>query len=780
MTYHFIGLGGIGMSALARVLLQSGQKVQGSDAKESALLNALTLEGAKVQIGHSEEAIKDAVTVIYSTDIKEDNIELIRAKEAHLPILHRSDLLHELMKGKKNLLVTGTHGKTTTTALLASVLVEAGLDPSFVIGGMIRSLNTNGRAGKGDYFVAEADESDGSFLKTAAEYAIITNLEDDHLNYWGSSEALDGAFEKFIKQTQHLVWCCDDERLAKLVPKGVSYGFSQHADFPIHHFGQTQAGVVFDLGPYEQIELNLLGRHNALNGAAVFALALLLKIPEEVVRVAFKKFSGTGRRLERIGEKHKVAVYDDYGHHPREIRATLKALRDHVRERRLIAVFQPHRFSRVRDLFEEFINCFDDADIVVMTDIYSAGELPLSGITSAALYSRMREKFGSKVLFFPRTHLESGVAQILKPLDVVLTLGAGDVTKAGDPILNQYAERAPKLKVGILFGGTSPEHAVSKMSALNIAKDLDATVYDIQVFKLSKDGQWGFGFDAELCTTGPKISAEVLQELVKCDVCIPVFHGTQGEDGMIGGFLDTLSLPYVGCNYRSGAICMHKAWTKYVALNHNVATAPFFEMDRLTYKKDPESLLQKIEERLGFPVWIKPIHLGSSIGVSRAANRDDLAASAKLAFEHDDVIIVEKEVIGRQIEFAVLGNDYIQIALPAEIMSDGAFVAFDKKYGESAMQIQVPAFLSEIEKQVGFELVERLYRACRCKGLARIDFFLDQKGHFWFNEINPFPGFTDTSAYPKMWQTTGMSMEKLNDELIALAMHNSRQLKVKS
>lgn len=776
MTYHFIGLGGIGMSALARILMQKGHKVQGSDKAFSLLLEELQKEGAHVQIGHSAEGLLAAETVVYSTDIKEDNVEWIKAKERKLPLLHRSDLLHELMKDKKNLLVTGTHGKTTTTSLLASVLLEAGLDPSFVVGGLMRSLNTNAKAGKGEYFVAEADESDGSFLKTPSLYAIVTNLENDHLDYWKSAQRLDLAFQQFMGQAKHLFWCCDDPRLCVLNPKGTSYGFSEGAQLQISRFRQTEQGIVFDLNGYTDIELSLLGRHNALNGAAVFGLAVALGISEKKIRSAFKKFAGVARRLEWKGEKHKVAVYDDYGHHPHEIAVTVKALRDRIRERRLVVVFQPHRYTRVRDLFDEFTNCFGDADEVFMTDIYSAGEMPIEGITSAALYTRMREKLGSKLHFFPRTHLEIGVAAALKPLDVVLTIGAGDVTKAGEPILNHYAARAPKLNVGVLFGGTSAEHPVSLMSARNIIESLDTSVYNIKLFGVTKEGEWVSGFDLDKKTVGPRLSSEILQELVKCDVCIPVFHGPQGEDGMIGGLLDALCLPYVGCDYRSGAICMQKTWTKYAALLHEVPTAPFLEVDAVTYRRDPLAWIHKMEEKFPYPVWVKPVHLGSSIGVSRASNREELFRSIDLALHYDETFLVEKEIRGRQVEFSLLGNEYIQIALPGEIINHGSFVAYDKKYGASAMEIRVPAPISEVEKMVGYELAEKMYRACGCKGLARIDFFLDEKGHFWLNEINPFPGFTDTSAYPKMWTVTGKAMGQLTDEMITLAFHRNRRL----
>jgi UDP-N-acetylmuramate--alanine ligase len=747
MCTHFIGLGGIGMSALARVLLQKGEAVQGSDLHGSPLLENLKKEGAKVHVGHHEDHLGLATKVVYSSDIKEDNVEFCLAKEKKLPLLHRSELLHELMKGKTTCLVAGSHGKTTTTALLSAVLLEANLDPSFVVGGLIRSLNTNGRGGRGAYFVAEADESDGSFLKTAADYAILTNIGNDHLSYWGSERILDLAFEQFIAQTQHLIWCADDPKLAKLNPKGISYGFSPQAKFQITHFRQTHEGIYFDLGPHKNIFLNLMGRHNALNGSAVFALALQLQVPEEAIRSAFRQFSGTARRLEWKGEAHKVQLYDDYGHHPTEIKATLEALRQHVGEKRLVVAFQPHRYTRVRDLFADFARCFDAADLVYMTDIYSAGETPLEGITSASLYTFLREKLGSKIHFLPRTHLEAGLAAILKPLDVVLTIGAGDITKAGGPILELFAKRAPKLKIALLCGGSSAEHEVSLMSCANIQKALDPSVYEVETFCIPKErASWP------------------LEKLSQVDCAIPVFHGPQGEDGMVAALLTALSIPYVGCDYRSGAICMQKSWSKYVAICNGVATAPFIEADA-NYR------IQQIEEKIPYPIWVKPAHLGSSIGVTRTTNRDELIAAAELALKLDDVILFEQEIQGRQIEFSLLGNKQIRFALPAEIINEGDFVAYDKKYGATAMEIAVPARITETEKKIGYELAETIYRACNCRGLARVDFFLDERGIFWFNEINPFPGFTDTSAYPKAWKGTGLSTDRLIDELIALALY---------
>lgn len=788
-TVHFIGLGGIGMSALARILIQKGgAHVQGSDSAASPLLEELGKEGARVQIGHDANWVQDATAVVFSSDIKEKNVELERAKELGLPLLHRSDLLDRLMREKKPLLVTGTHGKTTTTSLLAWVLFDAGLDPSFAIGGILSGLDTNGKAGIGPFFVAEADESDGSFLKTPAFGAILTNLDNDHMDYWKIEENLDAAFRRFfsaVESPKHLFWCKDDARLKKVGPRGFSYGFSADADLVLQNFGQEGTGIRFDLAfqgkMYRNIELSLFGRHNALNGAAVFGLALELGVPEEAIRKAFRSFAGTKRRLEFKGEAHKVRVYDDYGHHPVEIAATLKALRG-ASERRHVVIFQPHRYTRVKDLFEDFLRCFADADLVVLTDIYSAGEAPIEGVSTAALYTRMRESLGTKLHFLPRQHLEEGMVELLKPLDVVLTIGAGDVTKCGLLILRKWAEKAPKIQVSLVCGGTSAEHEVSIQSALTIFKGLDPAVYDVRCFGVTKEGNWIMGPDSfdklkvGYRLEGPKVPVPVLEALVSAQVCIPVFHGPQGEDGMIQGFLDTLQIPYAGCDYRAGAICMHKGWTKRLALMHGIPTAPFFEMDILEYRENPNSVLQKIEEKLTFPVWIKPVHLGSSIGVGCAKDPSDVARLLKEAFYYDDCIIVEKHIVGRQIEFGMVGNELIRVGPPCEILNEGAFVDYKGKYGAAAMPYAIPARITETEKGVGIDLAKRSYAAAGCKGLARIDFFIDENGYFWLNEINPFPGCTETSAFPKIWEAGKIDMAEICDDLVALAFQRTRRL----
>lgn len=744
MTYHFIGIGGIGMSALARILLKLGYRVTGSDVSQSAITEELVKEGAEIFIGHKEENVTEG-TVVYGSAIQPQNSEFAKAKRLGMSLLHRAELLDDLCQKKLPLLVTGTHGKTTTTALLASVLMQANQDPSFVVGGVIQNIHVNGRNGEGAYFVAEADESDGSFLKTKAFGAIVTNCENDHLDYWKSEENISQGFREFFSQVQsqqHLFWCKDDPRLCALLPSGFSYGFSESADLLITQWKQEQAGVVFEIEfqgrKYPSIFLTLLGRHNVLNGAAVFGMCLQLDIPEEAIRSAFRQFGGVKRRLEKKAHAHGVDYYDDYGHHPTEIRATLKALRLVAKERRVVVLFQPHRFTRTRDLWNEFIDAFQDADVVVLSDVYAAGEAPIDGVSGESLAKAIGALYGEE-----KVHL--------RPFDVFLTLGAGDVTSRGIPILKEYETRAPQLNVGILFGGTSPEHEVSVVSARNITVNLDPIFYKITSFFIPKDGNW--------------VTSDVLEKITACDVVIPVMHGPEGEDGMIQGFLQTLRIPYVGCDYASCALCMNKAWTKQVANAHQIPVVPYIEMSRAAYLKNPEALQVN-----SFPVWVKAVHLGSSIGVSRVCNAEELKAAVELSFSLDNYIIIEKEVRGREIEFAVLGNDFPRIAEPCEILSGGAFYDYEKKYGTQASGVQVPAQITDLQKLIGMDLAKRAYLAARCKGLTRVDFFLDENGNFWLNEMNPFPGFTANSGYPKMWEKSGLNQRELLNELVILAL----------
>lgn len=433
--YHFIGIGGIGMSALCRLALQKGDKAQGSDKAFSYNTDLLQKEGAKIFLGQKEEHLSEGLEVIYSTDIKPENLEFRKAKEMGLILKHRSDLLDEFSRSFKSLFVAGTHGKTTTTSLLSFVLLQGGLDPAFAIGGMLR-FSKNARWGKGEYFVLEADESDGSFLKGKPYAAIVTNIEKEHLDYWKEEKNLLEGFRKFfthVEKKELIFWCKDDPLLEKISPPGISYGYSPHADLQIVESEQEGFGqrftLLFEKKEYREIRLALIGKHNALNAAAVFGLCLKMGVTENLLRKAFETFPGVGRRMEHVASFQGIDFFDDYAHHPTEIATTLKGFKKAVSPRKVVAVFQPHRYSRVSDLSKEFSSSFTEADLVIVTDIYAAGEKEIPGISGENLYLEIKKKRPAH--FLSREKMQEELLHYLKPQDAVITLGAGDITSVG-------------------------------------------------------------------------------------------------------------------------------------------------------------------------------------------------------------------------------------------------------------------------------------------------------------------------------------------------------------
>lgn len=442
-TYHFIGIGGIGMSGLARLLLSQNIAVTGSDLAFNPVIEGLIREGAIFHKGQSADNISPHAKVVYTSEIKQDNPEYQAAIKMRCALLHRSDLLAELLKGQKALAVAGTHGKTTTSSLLATVLVDVGWDPSFAVGGMLPAFQSNARFGRGEYFAFEADESDRSFLKYYPFGAIVTNIDNDHLNnYEGSFALLIDNFKLFMSQVsspQHLFWCRDDEHLTALQLPGQTYGFHPQSDWRIVSMQQEGFKMVFDLEHqgilYSRIEIALAGRHNVLNAAAVFGLARTLNVPEASIRQTFKTFKGVLRRCEHKGSCQGIDFLDDYAHHPTEIETTLKGIRQAIGSRRLIAVFQPHRYSRTKDCLGLYGNIFDAANELLITDIYAAGESPLPSISHVAVQKEIEEKSQISCRYVARPALSHFLSQFVKPSDVIVTLGAGDITKLSQEAL---------------------------------------------------------------------------------------------------------------------------------------------------------------------------------------------------------------------------------------------------------------------------------------------------------------------------------------------------------
>lgn len=784
MSYHFIGIGGIGMSSLAKILLEQKKKVKGSDIKSSDLITELKKGGAKVFPSHKKENISDEDIIIYNSDIPENNVELSHAKEKKLKVMHRSELLKTLISPYFSLLVAGTHGKTTTTSLLSQVLCDASLDPSYSIGGILKSAGSNAHLGKGRYFVAEADESDGSFLNYFGDGGIVLNIEKEHLKYWKSLDNLKMGFYKFIqniKNPDFLVWCKEDPILQEMNFKSESFGLSDDADIYASNISQEGFRMVFDINYknkiYKKVSLNLVGRHNVLNALSVFLLAKKIGVEEEIIFHSFAKFSGVKRRMDKIAEVGRVLFLEDYGHHPTEIKVTLSALRLAVKERRMITVFQPHRYSRTKCLLDEFANSFDSSDEIIITDIYSANEPEEEKISEKLLVEKIRER-NKRCRYVEKKELKKEMINLSRPFDVVIFLGAGDISSIGKNIAMEYTKKSKKLKLALLFGGKSVEHEISKLSAKSISKNLDFSVYDIDSFYVDLEGKWHEA-DKNLNPIFSKeknFSTQIIKKILKADICFPIFHGTNGEDGMIQGFLDTLNVAYTGCSYPACSCSMNKAWVKYIAKENGIMTADFIEITKNLYEMEKKRYLDEILQKFSLPFFIKPSHLGSSVGVKKISSFKDVEEEIEKVFQLDDSLIVEKAIIGQEIEVAVLGNTFVEAAIPGEILTGGLFYDFEKKYGKNGFQTCVPANISVDALEMFKECAIKIYKLVGCQGFARIDFFY-QEGMIYLNEINPIPGFTEISLYPKMWEKSFISFKDLLDRIVILGLHK-KMLKV--
>lgn len=787
-NFHFIGIGGVGMSGLARLLLQQDVIVSGSDLSANYITEKLTKEGAEIMIGHAAKNIHGKTTVVYTTGVDAGNPEYAEAMKYKCSLMHRSDLLRTMMMGHRALAVAGTHGKTTTSALLASVLAHAGLDPTFAIGGTLPQFQSNAVKGNGLYFVAEACESDGTFVKYHPYGAIVTNIDCDHMDFFGSEQRLINAFTQFIgqvSQPQHLFWCYDDARLRNLSRPGYSYGYGEGADLKIENARQEKWDLVFDITfkeeVYKNITLPLIGRHNVLNAAAVFGLCLTLDVDERAIRQGFAGFKGVNRRCEKKGSCRDVLVIDDYAHHPTEIATTLNGIRKAIGDRRMVVVFQPHRYTRTKDCLGLFHHAFNAADEVIVTDVYAAGEQPIEGITGQSVAQEIAANFRLKAHYLPRHELLGSVAVNARPHDVIVTLGAGDITKLGQELLQRWdAEPPRKWSVSVVFGGKSLEHEVSHMSAKHVVDSLDTELYDVNVFCIDKNGKWGnVTAGSENCADKDvePISSHVLESLMKAEVFFPVLHGPYGEDGTIQGFFDTLGKAYVGCDHRSAAICMDKAFTKKIVALSGIPIVPFISFSDAEWCDEAEMLTQRISQELRFPVFVKPLHLGSTAGVSKVESKEGLQGAIENAFKVDTQLLVENGLNVREIEFAVLGNDTAVTFPPGEILTGGKVYDYHGKYDSKDPIKAVPnALLSQEIIDLGMEWAKKAYKAAECKGMARVDFFLDSEGQLWLNEINPIPGFTKNSLYPQICAHNGMDGKMLASELIVLALQRKRHL----
>ena len=446
---HFVGIGGSGMSGIAEILLNLGYRVTGSDLRRSEVVERLAELGAKIFIGHEASHVEGAHVVVYSSAVSRDNIEVQVARQRQIPTIPRAEMLAELMRLKYGIAVAGTHGKTTTTSMVGAVLAEGRYDPTIVVGGRVTSLGSNARLGQGDYLVAEADESDGSFLKLAPTIAVVTTIDAEHLDHYGSLEAIREAFVAFVGKGPFYgsaVLCLDQPNIQMLIPRIekriITYGLESGADLVarrLHLAGMTSRFEVFHRGSLVgECTLGVPGRHNVLNALAAVGVGLDLEIPFVTIQKALAGFAGVQRRFQVRGRARGVTVVDDYGHHPAEIRATLAAAKAGF-DCRVVTVFQPHRYTRTQHLRQEFLTAFNQADVLVVLDIYAAGEAPLPGVTAEALAEGIRAHGHRNVTYLgsARARAVEHLAEIVRTGDLVLTLGAGDVGQLGPELLKR-------------------------------------------------------------------------------------------------------------------------------------------------------------------------------------------------------------------------------------------------------------------------------------------------------------------------------------------------------
>lgn len=439
---HFIGIGGIGMSGIAEVLISYGYKIQGSDLNDTKIIRRLQKIGAKIYLGQNATNVIGADVVVVSSAIKSDNAELQEALNLNLPIVQRAEMLAELMRLKSNISVAGTHGKTTTTTLVAGLLDSGGLDPTVINGGIIHAYGSNARTGNGDWMVVEADESDGSFLKLPSTICIVTNIDPEHMEYYGSFENLKNAFYQFISKIPFYgiaILCADDENILEISKtiknrRIVTYGKNSNADVRVENIsfnnGFSQFDVTFSDGSNPMIGLKfpMAGDHNILNLLAAICVARYLQMTERKIQQGITEFKGVNRRFTLLGKINGVSIVDDYAHHPTEIKATLKAAKQ-TTDGKIIAIHQPHRFSRLANLFHEFTECFEDADVVGITPIFSAGEESIKGITSNNLIleiSKQSKELVQKIE--DERELEGFISQNTEPNDIVVFMGAGSIS----------------------------------------------------------------------------------------------------------------------------------------------------------------------------------------------------------------------------------------------------------------------------------------------------------------------------------------------------------------
>ena len=721
--------------------------------------------GARVFVGHKAKNILDdkgnpVDAIVCSSAIPPDNPEIVAASKFKIPKLHRSDINAALLNSHKGIAVAGSHGKTTTTSMIGYVLHHAGVDPTIIIGGESTDLGTGAVLGKSDWLVSEADESDGSFVTLKPKITVVTNIEDDHLDHYGTMERIRAAFKIFIENIDReegvAVLCFDNENLRSLSKdidrKIISYAIDNEADFTAQNIRPTKKGITFEVvhggETLGKINLEIHGRHNVLNSLATIATALQVGVSFDKIAEALSSFHGAKRRFQTKGRIRNILVVDDYAHHPTEIAATLKAARE-TKPHKVVCIFQPHRYSRTQLVLKEFGGAFKDADMLVLTDVYSAGEEKISGVSGESILHEVLRTTNQAVSYIPnREDIAAAIKDQLSPGDLVITMGAGDIYKTGEELLESLKDWSGK-KIIVVCGGTSTEAEVSRRTGKAIYEAL-----------LSKH------YNAELLELNPQTFANTIREK-NCAIVFNAVHGKYGEDGLIQGTLDMLKIPYTGSDVLAAALTMDKVATKHFLNSANLST-PKFKVYREADRRN--DLAGDIEKIFGLPVVIKAASQGSSIGVSIVEHAEDIDAAVDDAFSFGDEILVEEFIRGRELTVAVCGNEDEAEALPViEITTTTGRYDYKSKYTKGMSTHIVPAPLPDALTAEVQRLAVAAFKLCKCAGVARIDMMLSEKNIPYVIEVNSVPGMTETSLVPDAARAAGIEFPELCEKILAFA-----------
>ncbi|MFQ3610491.1 MAG: UDP-N-acetylmuramate--L-alanine ligase [Fimbriimonadales bacterium] len=787
MHFHLVGIGGAGMSALARWLHRKGIPVSGSDLHESPTLQALRELGIHAYSPHDPEQMGQPEWLVVSDAIHPDNPEVITANRLGIPIWRRSQLLGWLLRGHKVIAVTGTHGKSTTTAMLARILEQAGYDPIVVIGADVPDGEPwmgNLRLGNGEWAVVEACEAYESYLDFNPDIAVVTNIEADHLDHHGTFERLQESFMRFCQQVKRggqRIACGDSMGVLRVCERlhGIGgherpplfYGFAERNDLRAEIVERTPQLTRFRLQnsqslPAEEADytLQVPGEHNVQNALGAIAVAHLMGIPAEPVREALASFRGVKRRQEVLGEIAGITVVDDYAHHPTEIRATVLALRQRFPERRLVIIYQPHLYSRTRDQLQGLIDSLAQADFVVVTDIYPAREKPIPGISSALIADGLLDREDAPpTLYVPvKEQIPSRLLPHLQPGDVVVTMGAGDVEQVAPLLLARLESGAypsavlatgRKLRIAVLMGGDSPERDVSLLSGHRVMQVLNPDRYDViavdPALVKGKEGVWG------------------LQDLLlnpRPDLALIVLHGRHGEDGAVQGLLELLGIPYTGSGVLASALAMNKNASKIVLMEAGI-TVP---KGLLVHDNELETL-ERIQAHLRLPLIVKPNQGGSTLGTTRVWEWNQLERAVRKALGFDSSVLVEELITGTEVSVPVLGTRQPEALPPVEIVPRSGYYDFHAKYVPGETEEIVPARLQpEVLSHIQ-DVAVTAHLALGCRGMSRVDMIVQENTPFVL-EVNTIPGLTPTSLLPRSAEAAGIHFEQLINRLIEEAL----------